>query len=291
MMKSASARKVLVYLALTFALSIPFYYYIISSGEVEVGGGIYIIGLMWCPGLAALFTRLLFQRNLQGVGWRWGKTRYQVWGYLLPLMAILVVYGITWATGLGGFSGAELTGDTGSSLLIAIAMKVTVDFLLLVIIVLGEELGWRGLLVPELAKTSSFLHLSLISGVIWVIYHLPLLFFADYHSAAPKWYVFLIFTVLVVALSFIYAWLRLKSGSIWPGVLLHASHNLFTGVFDQLTVDRGYTEYITTEFGAGLAIVYVLVAYWCWTRRGSLPQVVTGEPELVAPIGAQVTHP
>jgi len=64
-----------------------------------------------------------------------------------------------------------------------------------------------------------------------------------------KWYAFLCITVEVVAICFIYAWLRLKSGSIWPGVILHASHNLFEGVFNQLTVDRGYTEYFTTEFG------------------------------------------
>jgi membrane protease YdiL (CAAX protease family) len=213
-----------------------------------------------------------------------------VWSYLLPLVACLAVYGITWSTGVGGFSGAELTGEAGSGLLLAIAMKATVDFLLLVVIVLGEELGWRGLLVPELAKVTGFFQLSLISGVIWLLYHLPLLFFADYHSAAPTWYGFLIFTVEVLALSFIYTWLRLKSGSIWPGVLLHASHNLFEGVFNQLTVDQGYTEYITTEFGAGLAIVYLLIAYWCWTRRSALPQLVASEPEMTAPIQATAAN-
>jgi hypothetical protein len=46
-------KKVIVYLVLTFTLCIPFYYTIISTGEVEAGGGIYVIGLMWCPGLAA----------------------------------------------------------------------------------------------------------------------------------------------------------------------------------------------------------------------------------------------
>lgn len=112
-MNSFALKKVIVYLVVTFTLCIPFYYSIISSGEVEVGGGIYIIGLMWCPGIAALLTRFAFQRNLQGMGWGWGKTRYLVGSYLLPLMAMLAVYGITWATGLGGFSGAELTGDTG----------------------------------------------------------------------------------------------------------------------------------------------------------------------------------
>ena len=289
--KNPAFKKVIVYLALTFTLSIPFYYYIISAGAVEAGGGIYVMGLMWCPGVAALLTRLVFQRNLRGMGWGWGKTRYQVWSYLLPVVAFLAVYGIAWSTGLGGFSSEGLTGETGSGLPLAIAMQATAGFLLLAIFALGEELGWRGLLVPELSKITGFPQLSLISGFIWVAYHAPLLFFADYHSAAPKWYAFLFFTVEVVALSFLYAWLRLKSGSVWPGVILHASHNLFEGVFNQLTVDRGFTEYFTTEFGAGIAIAYLLIAYWCWKQRGSLPQFASSEPEPVALTRAQLTYP
>lgn len=75
-------------------------------------------------------------------------------------------------------------------------------------------------------------------------------------------------------------------------VIIHASHNLFTqAVFDPLTVDRGYTEYFTTEFGAGLAITYALVAYWCWRQRGSLPQLASGEPEPAAPTQVQLTNP
>lgn len=289
-MKNLAFKKVIVYLALTFTLCIPFYYTIISTGEVEAGGGIYVIGLMWCPGLAALLTRFVFQRNLRGIGWGWGKTRYQVWSYLLPLIGFLAVYGITWSTGLGGFSSEELTAEAGFGLPLAFAMQATFGILLVAIFTLGEELGWRGLLVPELSKMTGFTQLSLISGVIWVAYHAPILFFADYHSAAPTWYAFLCFIVEVVAISFIFAWLRLKSGNIWPGVILHASHNLFEGVFNQLTIDRGYTEYFTTEFGIGIAIIYVLIAYWCWKQRGTLSQSASSEPEPVAQTRAQLTY-
>jgi len=291
-MKNSALKKVIVYLALTFTLCIPFYYYIISAGTIEAGGGIYVIGLMWCPGVAALLTRLVFQRNLRGIGWGWGKTRYQIASYLLPVIAGLAVYGIAWSTGLGGFSSEGLTGQAGTGLPLAIAMQATSGFLFPAIFALGEELGWRGLLVPELSKITGFAQLSLISAFIWAVYHAPLLFFAGYHSAAPKWYAFLVFAVGVTASSFIYAWLRLKSGSVWPAVIIHASHNLFIqGVFDQLTVDRGFTEYFTTEFGAGLAIAYALVAYWCWRQRGSLPQLASSEPQPVAPTRVQLTNP
>jgi membrane protease YdiL (CAAX protease family) len=79
---------------------------------------------------------------------------------------------------------------------------------------------------------------ALISGVIWSVWHYPILFFADYNASTPAWYGAACFTVMVVGLSFAFAWMRLKSGSLWTAVLLHASHNLFIQrVFDPLTTD------------------------------------------------------
>jgi len=67
--------------------------------------------------------------------------------------------------------------------------------------------------------------------------------------------------VLIVGMNFAFTWLRLASGSIWPTVLMHASHNLIIqGVFDKLTADTGNTLFFTTEFGAMLAILGVVVA-------------------------------
>ena len=109
----------------------------------------------------------------------------------------------------------------------------------------------------------------MISGAAWSVYHYPLILFADYNSRAPKWLALIVFTWMIVASSFIYAWLRLKSGSIWTAVILHASHNLFIQeIFDPLTTDRGVTTYITTEFGVGLALGYTILALYFWRRRG-----------------------
>ena len=46
----------------------------------------------------------------------------------------------------------------------------------------GEEIGWRGLLVPELAKMTSFTKTALISGIVWAAWHMPAIFLADYNS-------------------------------------------------------------------------------------------------------------
>ena len=73
---------------------------------------------------------------------------------------------------------------------------------------------------------------------------------------------------MVVGISFLYAWMRLKSGSLWTGVFLHASHNLWgQGIFDPLTTDTGKTRFVIGEFGIGLALAGVAVAFLTWQRR------------------------
>jgi membrane protease YdiL (CAAX protease family) len=276
---AAAKRKILTYLVLAFGLSSIFYGLIISAGGLNARGGLYVLGLMWCPGVASLATRLIHQGNLRGIGWGWGKTRYQVVSYLLPLAGGLVVYGLVWATGLGGFSAANLTHDR--SLPVSLCLLATVVFLQGAVFAFGEELGWRGLLVPELAKVTGFGGTAIVSGAVWVLYHVPLILFSDYHSAAPRWWSLLFFTLTVFFASVGFAWMRLRSGSVWTGVILHASHNLFLqAVFDRLTVDRGKTQWITTEFGLGMALFYGLVAWICWRRRGELPAPAQDRPAI-----------
>lgn len=284
---STARAKVITYLVLTFALSSIFYWQIIGVGRMKM---LPVFGLMWCPGVAALITRLAFQRNLRGTGWGWGRTRWQVLSYVFPPLIALVVYGLVWLSGLGGFSSEGVTGvitrEIGVTLPLpaVLGLLATVGFLQGAAAALGEEIGWRGLLVPELARMTSFTGTALISGVIWSLYHYPLILFSDYTSGAPRWYVMLVFTWMVIAASFIYAWFRLKSGSVWTAVILHASHNLFVQtVFDPLTVDRGITRYVTTEFGAGLAIAYSIGAWYLWRRRGELPQAGEAAVPAAAP--------
>jgi membrane protease YdiL (CAAX protease family) len=138
---------------------------------------------------------------------------------------------------------------------------------------LGEEIGWRGFLVPELAKQMSYPKLSLLSGIIWAAWHSPLLLFADYNAGTNRWYALGCFAVMIVSGSFAFAWLRLKSGSLWTAAVLHASHNLFVQtVFDNMMRNTGKTLWYTTEFGVALAAVNVVVGVYFWSRRKEVEQ-------------------
>jgi membrane protease YdiL (CAAX protease family) len=145
--------------------------------------------------------------------------------------------------------------------------------LICIVTALGEEIGWRGLLVPELSKEFPFTATALISGIIWVVWHYPQILFANYNNpSAPAWFGLICFTVMLLGMSFAFAWLRLRSGSLWTAVLLHGSNNLFIQIiFTPVTGRTGMAPYVIGEFGAGLALAAVLVAYLFWRKRGNLP--------------------
>jgi membrane protease YdiL (CAAX protease family) len=80
--------------------------------------------------------------------------------------------------------------------------------------------------------------------------------------------------VVVVSASFMLAWLRLKSDSVWPAAVFHASHNLFVpGVFDSLIRNTGSTLWYTTEFGAALAITSAVFALYFCSRRTEIRDI------------------
>ncbi len=141
---------------------------------------------------------------------------------------------------------------------------------------LGEEIGWRGFLVPELSKVAGFSGTAIISGLMWAVYHYPVLLFADYNAGTPAWYSLTCFTIMVVASSFILTWLTLRSGSLWPAAIFHASHNLFIqSILSPLTRDTGVTKCIIDEFGVGLVITTLIGAIIVWRRRFELRQRIS----------------
>lgn len=127
--------------------------------------------------------------------------------------------------------------------------------------------GWRGFLLTELRRTLTYRQLNWVIGIIWYVYHMPLIVFSNYNNG-NKLTSAICFFVMVVSMTVIANTLCMKAGSMWPSVVLHASHNLFVqSIFDQMTVDKGYTRYITSEFGVGLALCYAAVAAVVWSRH------------------------
>jgi membrane protease YdiL (CAAX protease family) len=268
--------KIVLFLALTILFSGLVYWRILTPGSNAGFGS--VIMLMWCPGIAALLTRLITQRNLRGEGWGLGRLRMLPVAYLLPLLYAGPVYLLAWLTGIGGFDPAGWSSPgMGADPLLGIWLLLSWGMVLSLFSATGEELGWRGLLVPELARLTSFRSAALISGAVWAAWHMPLIILAGYHGAGtPLLFSIVCFAIMAIGLSVFMAWLRLVADSVWPCALLHASHNVFVqSIFDAATVDRGGTAWLTGEFGAGLAVMALLFGWWALrrARRDGLDQV------------------
>ncbi len=132
---------------------------------------------------------------------------------------------------------------------------------------IGEELGWRGYLLPRLVGLGR-VRAGLVGGLLWMGWHVPLIYIAAaYHGGAGPLYM-LPFGVTIVAMNFVANELRMASGSSWPAVVFHGAHN---GIWYQLGVltvgHSGLLAGIGDESGVVPMTLYALVAVWIILRR------------------------
>jgi membrane protease YdiL (CAAX protease family) len=280
--KAQSKKAIGIYLSITLALSAVVWVLTLNAGTGRIGDRMYGFGIMWCPALATYLTCKVLGYKISGLAWQWGNPKYQLWSYLIPMIYALISYLIIWCAGWGGFYNKQFVTDAAQSLgwgKLPQGVFIVLFFVATGVIglfgsmatALGEEIGWRGFLVPQLSNVTNYTYTSLISGVIWALWHYPLLIWGNYNNGAPAWYGLTCFTVLVISISFVFTWFRLKSNSLWTGVMLHASHNLFVqAFFTPITLTNSRSKYFIDEFGAVLAIVSVLFAVYFWSRRREL---------------------
>jgi membrane protease YdiL (CAAX protease family) len=263
--RSRTLQEIIVFLVLTVLLSTLAYLPIIQAGTTN-GGQSKLAGLlMLAPGLAAVITFLVFERSLRPIGWRPGKIQYLILGLVIPVIYCLIEYGLVWLVGRGKYNGQ--LAPNFPIFLVTMLFNGTLSALL-------EEVAWRGFLVPKMIRLTSFTKTGLIIGLIWAVWHYPLIIFTNVRLGNTSLlYSLVCFTIFTVGLSFAAAWLRLKSGSVWTATLLHGSHNVFMlHVFDTLTTDSGGTWLLLGEYGAVTAAMGLLLVILFWSLRTRLPE-------------------
>jgi uncharacterized protein len=161
-------------------------------------------------------------RSLLGrvVRWRVAPIWYGV-AILGPLVITLVA--ITLHVVLGGQppSLGLLIGALPTLVFVSVYMMITVA--------LGEEVGWRGYALPALQARYSALLASLILGVMWTLWHVPVFFNPDTHySNLP----FLLFLAYIVPFAVLITWVfNSTGGSVLMAMFFHAVMNASGGLW------------------------------------------------------------
>jgi membrane protease YdiL (CAAX protease family) len=218
--------------------------------------------VMWSVGLAAFITIVMIDRSLRDFGLKTSALKYMLLALTLPIAYGSAIYVPVWVLQLGGFAGVPM-------LWIAI-LSAVLRLPLHLFVAAGEELGWRGVLVPNLAQIADARYVAFLPGAIWALWHYPDILFFDYNVGTPLPFAMTCFSLSLIGQGAFLSWLRLASGSVWPPIVFHGVHNsVILGIFDRVTKPDAVTAYITTEFGVGLSVIGAVVGYVFWFRLRS----------------------
>jgi CAAX protease family protein len=239
---------------------------------------------MFTPALTTLIMMLVVTRDgLSREGWKLlglHRLGLEAWwiALLLPLVVGVAATALVWATPLASF----VVPDYGVG-------GATIDFAIEVVLAtltfsLGEELGWRGYLLPRLLSIGLTRALVLV-GLVWAAWHMPLIFLTPlYHAAGNKVVVLPLFVGTIVAASFFFGYLRVWTGSVWPASIGHSVHNAAWNALGAFTVASNpvvVNEYLAGDNGILILVGTAVGAVWLGRKVGYHPG--TARP----PVGAE----
>ncbi len=245
--------QVVKYLAWTFALAyaVQFIAARIINGGNRMAGQLVIAAMMFVPALGVLLSgagfrdmgwKLQIRRNIKPILIAW----------FAPVALTVVGAGLYFLVFPGHFdlSGQYLAASAGAEILqkmeaqglsnslyilISAVSAVTYAPLLNGVFALGEEIGWRGFLYPQLKARFGRRKGWLLGGAIWGAWHWPLIWLIGYEYGAAAGNAagyagfpvvgMLLFCVITAGWGILHDWLYEKSGSIWVPAILHGAIN------------------------------------------------------------------
>lgn len=218
-------RSLTVFLVLTIVLSAVFEIVIILQGAMGLAAL-----LMWVPALAAVISgcaaqkendgKVSFRRLLRNLGFRMVSLKWILLSCIIPLVYIGIPYVIFWkispeSLDMNGRSMGQMLVMTFAGILVGLVTAI------------GEEIGWRGFLVPAVMERVGMMKALLVTSLFWGVWHLPILISGLYMPGTPVGYKVPAFILMIIPVGMIYGLVTVKSGSVWTAALLHAAHNTF----------------------------------------------------------------
>jgi CAAX protease family protein len=242
---------VLIAFGVSYALGIPFNIALSSIVDSSSVTGLYLPRLLTVagPAVAALLVarasggplsvaQLIGSLKLQAGDVRWGATAAA--GGLSIAGAAFVLAGLP----------LERLLEFASTRAPSFAGHV---FFQVLVIGVGEEVGWRGWLLPSLSASRPFIAATALTGLVWAVWHLPVLL-----SGLP---VALSFTLLLASLSIVFSWLWYRTaGSTGVVALAHGAVNAPFFFLEQLVRPTADGATLTVRAFAYLAGCYCVVA-------------------------------
>jgi membrane protease YdiL (CAAX protease family) len=204
-------------------------------------------------------TRAQRKAIWRGVGFRpAGRSSWPA-AVAFPLFFLLVAYGaalLLRVADLRHFSPSGLAGAVPDAVVVLLVGPV---------FTLGEEIGWRGFLLPRLQSVSSAPRAALVTGFLHATFHLPLILLTTtYDSAGSRLVVAPTVVATITFAGVFYGWLRDRSASIWPVAIAHNTANAAFGFGAAAVVTHSPTALAYTAGESGIATLVVVAGVGIW---------------------------
>jgi uncharacterized protein len=136
----------------------------------------------------------------------------------------------------------SFVGDTASPVtlfVVLLALTATIGTIIGALSAAGEEIGWRGYMLTRLID-AGVPRPVLVSGLIWGLWHVPLILAGVYVAGSSPVVSAMLFMITATSFGFVFARMRLETGSIWPAIALHGAWNsIIQGAFDLVSMGIG----------------------------------------------------
>lgn len=219
--------------------------------EDTVGWKIFgFFGIAFAPAIANYLTRLItkegFKDKLYAANFG-GNMKYYVLAAVLPVAVYAISANITGMVFVPDYSVSEvLNGDNITGFVYEV-LRIVSTSIVLFPLYFGEEYGWRAYLTPKL-KTLMPKHAALIvSGVIWGMWHAPVVYmghnFGTNYSLYP-YGGYMVMSVYCIFVGCLLTWLTEKTGSIYPACICHAVNNNIGTFMLSVFLSAGMTDEI-----------------------------------------------
>jgi membrane protease YdiL (CAAX protease family) len=131
------------------------------------------------------------------------------------------------------------------------------QMIVIILIALGEEYGWRGFLLPRLMSKFNLLYSSIILGIIWGFWHFPAYLIG---TGVPQQMNFMVFLLWVILGTLFISWIYYYTKSVLTSILAHIGAN---AAFNYLLILPEFTGSLNTfwVFITYLSIMLMIVFY------------------------------
>ena len=228
---------------LPFRLPIPL---LIVMGYMPTLAAVIVTGLTkGKAGVRALFSKLLIGR----VGIKWYA--FAIFGFgAMSVLAIML------SNLLGGSPTSPILSEEMSHFPGRIVMVINIVMLYIVLgLINGEELAWRGFALPRLQAKYNALTSSVILGAIWGLFHLPLFFTATGSSQADMSFLPFVFSTIILSVLFTWVFNNTR-GSVLLAYLFHAATNTWTRVF---AIDHSVNPHVSQALTGITILIAILI--------------------------------